>query len=187
MSEISILLINGQAIERIESDYAIDQIEAHETVSFDADGVTYNIPFHAINVVAVDRTITPVTHEDANCGGGVTPEPMVCTCEGFDVQGGVGTFDGQFECGDEYVLVNDYYWAGIQFYWQGHTSQPVLNIELSNPDKFQSAAYVDEDTSKQVASVTRKESAVAGDSTIVTVTVEGADCQYQFKVIYQPA
>lgn len=62
------MLINGQTVDHIESDYAIDQIEAHETVSFDADNVTYNIPFHAIELVAVGgRGVTPVTPKDDNC------------------------------------------------------------------------------------------------------------------------
>ena len=66
-------LITGGDPIQFTGDYLINQLEAHDTLTApvpDGEGAIMNIPFHAIDVVAVDRTITPVTHEDANCGGG---------------------------------------------------------------------------------------------------------------------
>lgn len=65
----------------LSGDYLIDQLEAHDTLSGTAEGIEglTNIPFHAIDVVAVSgHDVTPVTPSDANCVGGENP------CDGLD-------------------------------------------------------------------------------------------------------
>ena len=68
MSTINILLRSGDSFE-LTDNYIISQLEAYDTIDTQYQGSELVIPFHAIELVAVDRSITPVTHEDANCGG----------------------------------------------------------------------------------------------------------------------